>query len=72
MYPEDVTSLNTLKWLSIPEVKWFLTQVVMPKLAECILDATYLRRILGQILNHAGKKGKKEQYPPIIAFECKC
>ena len=63
MYAEDVASLNTLKWLSIPEVKWLLTHVLLPKLAECKLDAGYIHRVVGEILNHAGKKGKKEQYP---------
>jgi len=63
MYAEDVASLNTLKWLSIPEVKWFLTHVLLPKLAECKLDAGYIHKVVGEILNHAGKKGKKEQYP---------
>ena len=62
MYAEDVASLNTLKWLSIPEVKWFLAHVLLPKLAECKLDAAYIHKVVGEILNQAGKKGKKEQY----------
>jgi hypothetical protein len=62
MYAEDVASLNTLKWLSIPEVKWLLA-LLLAKLSECKLDPEYTRRLLGQVLNEAGKKGKRDQNP---------
>ena len=59
LYPEESAGL---KWLSTAEVKWLLGNVILPKLAECQLDRNYLRRLLGGVLNGAGKKGKKEQY----------
>lgn len=62
MYAVDVASLNTLKWLSIPEVKWLLS-ILLGKSSECELDPEYTRRLLGEVLNEAGKKGKKDQQP---------
>jgi hypothetical protein len=50
-----------LKWLSTAEVKWLLGNVILPKLAECRLDCNYITRLLGGVLNGAGKRGKKEQ-----------
>lgn len=60
MYLED-SSTNTLKWLSTAEAKWLLGNILLPKLAECRLDCNYIIRLLGEVLNGAGKKGKKEQ-----------
>jgi len=59
LYPEESAGL---KWLSTPEVKWLLGNIILPKLAECRLDCNYITRLLGGVLNGAGKKGKKEQY----------
>lgn len=63
LYPEESAGL---KWLSTAEVKWLLGNVILPKLAECRLDRNYIMRPLGEVLNGAGKKGKKEQY--ILTF----
>lgn len=67
MYPEDAATTSTLKWLSLPEAKWFVGRII-PKLAECKLDCNYIVRLLGGILDGAGKKGKKEQYDSFIFF----
>jgi HEAT repeat len=58
LYPEESAGL---KWLSTAEVKWLLGNVILPKLTECQLDRKYVTRLLGGVLNGAGKKGKKEQ-----------
>lgn len=62
LYPENNNSAGSLKWLSTTEAKW-LIGIVLTKLAECRLDSHYVLRLLTEILNRAGKKGKKEQYP---------
>jgi HEAT repeat len=68
MYPEDTATTTTLKWLSSAEAKWLVGSNLLPKLAECRLDCNYVVRLLGGILNGAGKKGKKEQYHPHIGY----
>jgi hypothetical protein len=67
LYPEDAITTSALKWLSLPEAKWLVNGIVS-KLAECKLDCNYVVRLLGGILDGAGKKGKKEQYSPFIFF----
>ena len=67
LYPEDATTTSALKWLSLPEAKWLVGGIVS-KLAECKLDCNYIVRLLGGILDSAGKKGKKQQYDPFIFF----
>jgi hypothetical protein len=67
LYPEDATTSSALKWLSLPEAKWLVDSIV-PKLAECKLDCNYIVRLLGGILDSAGKRGKKEQYDDPFMF----
>jgi hypothetical protein len=57
LYVED-----TLKWLSPSTAKWLVEDILSSKLEECSLDCNYVVRLLGAMLNGAGKKGKKEQY----------
>jgi hypothetical protein len=52
----------TLKWLSASERKWFLDSMLTPKLEECRLDSDYIVRLMGEVLNAAGKKTKKDSY----------
>lgn len=61
LYPEEEGS-GGLKWLSLPEAKWFVGDILMSKLPECEIDSNYVIRLVGGLLNGAGKKGKKEQY----------
>jgi len=61
LYPEEDGS-GGLKWLSAPEAKWFIGDILLPKLPECQIDSNYVVRLIGGLLNGAGKRGKKEQY----------
>lgn len=61
LYVED-ESLGGLKWLSLAERQWLVKSVLIPKLEECRLDRNYIIRLLGEVLNGAGKRGKKDQY----------
>jgi hypothetical protein len=63
MYPEDEGS-GGLKWLSTAEAKWFIAEMLVEKLPECEIDGNFVVRLVGGLLNGAGKKGKKEQYVP--------
>jgi hypothetical protein len=60
LYPEE--GFGALKWLLAHEAKWLVESILMPKLAECQLDGSFVVRLLATFLNGAGKKGKKEQY----------
>jgi|SRR5579859_1897892 len=68
LYHEDESTGKVMKWLSISEAKWLVQNVITPKLAECVLDGNYIVRLLGNVLNGASKKGKKEQYFPTSTF----
>jgi hypothetical protein len=67
LYLKDAATSSALKWLSLPEAKWLVSGIVS-KLAECKLDCNYIVRLLGSILDGAGKKGKKEQYDAFAFF----
>ena len=67
LYSEDSGSTSSLKWLSLSEAKWLVSSI-LSKLTECRLDCNYIVRLLGSILNGAGKKGKKEQYSPLRIY----
>jgi HEAT repeat len=62
LYPEVYIEGTELKWLAIPEAKWLIGDILLPKLPECRLDSGFVVRLIGGILNNAGKKGKKEQF----------
>jgi len=65
LYVED-EKLGGLKWLALPERKWLIESIIIPKLEECRLDPNYVARLVGEAINAAGKKGKKEQYLHLI------
>ena len=65
LYPEDPVTTTALKWLSLPEAKWLVNSIVS-KLPECRLDCNYIVRLLGGVLNSAGKKEKKQQYKLLL------
>jgi hypothetical protein len=64
LYPEE--SSGALKWLLAHEAKWLVESILVPKLAECQLDGSFVVRLFATLLNGAGKKGKKEQYVPFV------
>jgi hypothetical protein len=61
LYIED-EKLGSLKWLGLPERKWLIESVLVPKLEECRLDGSYVVRLFSEALNVTSKKHKKEQY----------
>jgi U3 small nucleolar RNA-associated protein 10 len=63
MYPEEEGS-GGLKWLSTAEAKWLVSETLVERLPECEIDGNIIVRLIGGLLNGAGKKGKKEQYVP--------
>jgi hypothetical protein len=65
LYPEDPVTTSVLKWLSLPEAKWLVNSIVS-KLPECRLDCNHIVRLLGGVLNSAGKKEKKQQYKLLL------
>lgn len=63
MYPSEENS-DALKWLSTAEAKWFVSETLVERLPECVIDGNSVVILIGGLLNGAGKKGKKEQYVP--------
>jgi U3 small nucleolar RNA-associated protein 10 len=62
LYP---TESDELKWLMSAEANWLVTSLTEVQ-AECRLDSNYVVRLLTERLNDAGKKGKKDKYPPFV------